>query len=372
MDFALDDSEQGVQALAKKILTDLVTEESLRGLDRSRFLHEAAWKALAEAGLLGVAMSEKDGGADLGVLSLCLLLRQVGRVAGPLPVLPTLAMGALPLARYGTDSQRQKWLRPVAAGDGFLSAAPGPAVPATSQDGGFRLNGACTQVPGLPLAQRVLVPARADGKTVVLLVDPHADGVEVVRATATNGEPLCELRLTDVKVVAEDVLGAPGQGDEVAKYIEDCTLLGVCALMLGVAERAMVMTANYATERHQFGKPIGSFQAVGQRTADCYIDVAAMKVSLWQAAWRLQEGLDCTRELAIAKLWAADGGHRVVVAAQHIHGGMGFDRDYPLHRSFVWAKRLEFVLGGAAAQVARLGDLVAERARAGVAAKAAE
>jgi alkylation response protein AidB-like acyl-CoA dehydrogenase len=126
-----------------------------------------------------------------------------------------------------------------------------------------------------------------------------------------------------------------------------------------VVERALELTSEYARNRVQFGKPIGSFQAVAQRLADAYIDVEAVRLTMWQAAWRLSAGLPAGTEVATAKFWAADAGHRVAPAAVHVHGGVGIDLDYPLHRYFTAAKRCEFALGGATAQLRRIGAALA-------------
>jgi alkylation response protein AidB-like acyl-CoA dehydrogenase len=135
--------------------------------------------------------------------------------------------------------------------------------------------------------------------------------------------------------------------------------VGVCAHQLGVLERALELTAAYAREREQFGKPIGSFQAVGQRLAEAYIDVEAVRLTTWEAAWRVASGLPATAEVATAKFWAADAGHRVAHTAVHVHGGTGIDMDGLVHRYFVAAKRNEFTLGGATAQLRRLGSELA-------------
>jgi len=374
MDFQLNPAEQGVESLCAKILGDLVTEVSLREIETAdRWVHTRAWKALADAGVLGVALPEEYGGSDTGLLALCLLLRQLGRATAPSPALSTLVMGALPVAHYGTAEQKAHWLPLAASGEACLTAAlPAhgtgsaiqPTVRATVDGTGYRLAGECSLVPGLPEAQRVIVPTEAsDGRVLLLLVAPQSAGVTLHRSVTSSGEPLHDMVFSNVRVESTDLLGTAETGRAIAARLYQWTTLGVCALTLGVAERALRMTARYASERHQFGKPIGSFQAVSQRAADAYIDVAAMKVTLWQAAYRLGANLPCERELAIAKFYAAEGGHRVVAASQHIHAGMGFDRDYPLHRSFLWAKRLEFTLGGASAQLATLGSLLAgERA----------
>jgi alkylation response protein AidB-like acyl-CoA dehydrogenase len=129
-----------------------------------------------------------------------------------------------------------------------------------------------------------------------------------------------------------------------------------------VTEKALAMTAEYTSSREQFGRPIASFQAVHQRAADAYIDVEAIRLTLWQAAWRLANGVAATGEVAIAKFWAAEAAHRVVYAAQHLHGGIGVDVDYPLHRHYLWSKHIELTLGSGTRQLVRLGAALAEGA----------
>ena len=135
--------------------------------------------------------------------------------------------------------------------------------------------------------------------------------------------------------------------------------VALCAMELGIAARALKMTATYTSSRHQFDRPIATFQAVAQRAADAYIDVESIRVTTWQAAWRLAEGLPADDEVDVAKLFAAEAGHRVVYAAQHLHGGMGFDVEYPLYRYYLRSKQLELTLGCASEQLARLGRQLA-------------
>jgi alkylation response protein AidB-like acyl-CoA dehydrogenase len=166
--------------------------------------------------------------------------------------------------------------------------------------------------------------------------------------------------LNAVRVRAADVLGDPLKGAEIVEYALDRTQLGQCALELGIARRALILTAKYATERHQFGRPIGTFQAVAQRAGDAYIDVETIRLTLFRAAWLLDAGRDARAEIAVAKMIAAEAGHRVVCAAQHIHAGIGFDRDYPLYRYFLASKQNEFAYGSASYHRARLGRMIVE------------
>jgi acyl-CoA dehydrogenase len=163
--------------------------------------------------------------------------------------------------------------------------------------------------------------------------------------------------LEDVRLPGDRVLGGPDGA--AAGWLVSAGTVGLCALQAGVAERALELTAEYARTRVQFGKPIGGFQAVAQRLADAYIDTEAIRLTMWQAAWRLSAGLPCGPEAATAKFWAADAGHRVAHTAVHVHGGVGIDLGYPLHRYFTAAKHNEFALGGATAQLRRIGAALA-------------
>ncbi len=155
------------------------------------------------------------------------------------------------------------------------------------------------------------------------------------------------------------MLGTSADGAEIVRWIVRHSTVGLCALQLGVCERALELTAEYSKTRVQFERPIATFQAVGQRLADAYIDVEGVRLTLWQAAWRLAEGLPADQEIATAKYWASDAGHRIAHTTVHVHGGMGIDLDYHAHRYFVGAKRIEFALGTATDHLRALGKQLA-------------
>jgi alkylation response protein AidB-like acyl-CoA dehydrogenase len=194
---------------------------------------------------------------------------------------------------------------------------------------------------------------------VLLLVEPTAAGVTLRAQTATSGQPQAELELADVVVGAADVLAGPDRGADVLAWLLDRALAGVAATALGVSGRALSMSAQYTAAREQFGRPIATFQAVGHRLADAYVDVEAMRLTTLQAVWLLDAGLPAATEVAVAKWWACEGGHRVAHAAQHVHGGVGVDIEYPLSRYFRWSKQLEMTLGAAPAQLLRIGSTLA-------------
>jgi alkylation response protein AidB-like acyl-CoA dehydrogenase len=369
MDFAFTEEQEAVRDLARQILEGRSTHERLKELEAAdEEIDRRTWAELASANLLGIAVPERHGGSGLGFLELCLLLEAVGRTVARVPVLPTLVMGALPLAELGTEAQRSRWLPPVVAGDAVLSAAlvevgADPQRPTTTarRDGeGWRLDGVKVCVPAGLSADAVLVPAAtAEDAVGVFVVEPSTEGVSRARQDTTTGIPEARLELDGARVGEADVLGDPGAGSSIVAWLLERTTAALCATAVGVCETALRMTAEYTKTREQFDKVIATFQAVGQRAADAYIDTEAVRLTAWQAAWRLSEGLPAAAEVAVAKFWAAEGGQRVVHAAQHLHGGIGVDRDYPLHRYFLWAKHLELTLGGATPSLLRLGSILA-------------
>jgi alkylation response protein AidB-like acyl-CoA dehydrogenase len=369
MEFAFTDEQRDLANLAAQILSDRCTLERLKAVEASdpRYDREL-WAAFAKAGLLGAALPESAGGSGGGFLDVCLLLEQQGRHVAMLPLLHTLVSAALPIARFGSAAQQERLLPGVVAGDTLLTAALAevgaepwrPVTSATPTGSGWRLTGSKTGVPLAHVATTMLVPARtADGRTGVFLVDPQASGVELVRQETMNWEAQFHVDLAGVEVKADEVLGSIDQGSELLGWIIDRTTVGLCAIQAGVCQVALKTTAEYASNRKQFDKPIAMFQAVGQRMADSFIDNEAVSLTMWQAASRLAEGAPAAKEIATAKYWAAEGGNRIGHAALHIHGGISIDVDYPIHRYFLWAKQIEYTLGAATPQLVRLGALMA-------------
>jgi alkylation response protein AidB-like acyl-CoA dehydrogenase len=313
MDFALDEEQQAVADLAGRILDEQPERER-------------AWAELAKANLLGLCLPEDVGGSGYGFVEACLLLQRAGWAAADVPLLPTL-VSALAVDRFGTDEQRRRWLPGVVAGDVVLTAAvSGMAI-----------------VPYADVARRVLIPDDGDG---IVLAD--ASSAHLVRQQTGSSEPTFGI---EGDVVLEPLGGAGGW-----PWLVEHWMVALAALQVGLAERALHMTAEYVVGRQQFERPIGSFQAVGQRIADAYIDVEAMRLTMWSAAWRLAQGLPATEDAVIAKFWASDGGQRVMAAAQHLHGGIGVAMDYPLHRYTLMSKQIELTLGSGTPQLAALGE----------------
>ena len=302
MNWDLTDEQQEIQSLAATIL----------GGER------ATWDELAKADLLGLCLPTEHGGGGYGIFELCLVLEEQGRAGVHLPVLPTVAT-AMTIAESGTDAEKKEWLPRVACGDAVLTAvlSEEPAIAPYGREAAGILTG--------------------DG------LRPAAD-FERTDLVTTSGEP---------QVAVDGVTPAP-------PALVDRWIAGLCALQAGISDKSLRITAEYTSGREQFGKPIAAFQAVAQRAADAYIDAQAVRLTAYQAAWRLAEGLPAANELAVAKFWAAEAGHRVALAAQHLHGGIGVDTDYPLHRYTTWTKQIELTLGSATPSLVRLGKALAE------------
>lgn len=379
MDFSFTEEQEELAGLTRQILTDELTEERMREVEggAERFDRDL-WAELGKANILGIALAEDSGGSGYGLIEQCRVLVELGRAVAPVPVLPSIVMGAMGVARFGTPEQKTEWAAPAALGEKILTAAlveelnPSVSEPVTRaerSDGGhaaaqrrrngWRLTGAKTAVPAGPIADLFLVPASTDDGVTVFGVRPGDAGVTVHRQAIVNKDAEALVSLDGVQVGDDRVLGDVGGGAEIAHWIWQRAVVGLCALQLGVCERALELTSEYSKTRVQFERPIATFQAVGQRLADAYIDVEGIRLTLWQAAWRLSEDLPCDTEIETAKFWASDAGHRVAHTAVHVHGGVGVDLDYHLHRYFIAAKHIEFSLGAATDHLRRIGSTLA-------------
>lgn len=373
MEFSYREEQQSLRELAGQILGERFTDDFRREFSRSSEPYDRPlWATLAQAGLLGTAIDEEHGGTGLGLTELCLLLEEQGRTLAAVPLLATLVLGALPVRKFGSVAQRAALLPRVASGEILLTAALEetaggdplqPAVKATPGGEGWRLRGVKSCVPYGAEAAVILVPARTGRQSVgVFLVDPKARGVRIESQRTTSGEPQALVKLTNVQVSAADVLGDAFAGADIVRWIVEHGHAALAAQQLGLIAEALRRTVAYTAGRVQFGRPTGSFQSVQHRLADGYIDIEALRSVTLRAIWALENDLPATAEVAAAKWWAACGGHRVTHTAQHLHGGLGADIDYPIHAFFLRAKQIELALGGATPMLAKIGRQLASGA----------
>jgi len=371
MDFSYTEEESEVADLARKILEDKVSHETLTALEAGPGPRYDAdlYQALATANLLGIGLPESVGGSGLGLLAQSLVITEIGRTLAPVPYIASIATSADALAHYGTPAQIDAWVRPAIEGTKILAPAISepfnldqldPATTAAPEGDGWRINGTKTTVPAATIADVLIVTASINGRPAAFLVDPAADGVTITAQDTTTHEPYGYVELDGVVVGADAVVGGDvSKGHEVVAHLLERATLALCAMQLGVTDAAMRHTAEYTKQRVQFERAIGTFQAVGHRLADCYIEVEGIRMTLWQAIFSIDAGREATMDVQTAKFWAAEGGHRVAHAIVHLHGGMGIATEYLIHRYFSFAKQIEFSLGSAYEQTRRIGATLA-------------
>ncbi|MGI5376772.1 acyl-CoA dehydrogenase family protein [Streptomyces sp. CA-251387] len=372
MDFTFTEEQQAAAEAARGVFAgvapDAVPSPALTPGAVADDFDRPLWGRLADADLLSLLLAEENGGAGLDAIALCLVLRESAKVLARVPLLENSAATAA-VQTYGGPELKAEVLARAGRGEVVLTVAahgrtghdPAELAVTAREDGsGWVLDGVQTAVPWAYDADLVVVPARtAADRTVLAVVPRGAEGVSLAEQFSTSGERLGELRLESVRLAARDVIDAEGAWE----WLRELLATGTCALALGLGERVLGMTSEYASKREQFGHPIATFQAVAVQSADRYIDLRAMEAALWQAAWRIASGapgaLPASGDVAVAKIWASEGVRRIVQTAQHLHGGFGADVDYPLHRYHAWAKHLELALGPAAAHEEALGELLA-------------
>lgn len=369
MDFAISEDQQLVQELAAQIFGDCCGHERARKLEASdAWLDEDLWRDLVSANLTALTVPEALGGSGLGLIESVLVLLEVGRNCAPAPILETLILGAMPVAAFGSQEQRKRWLAPIVDSGAILTAALGeagntnparPRLRATRSGAGWRLDGEKICVPAAARASCILVPAAIGEEQVgVFLVAPDSPGLEIQEQRVINWQRQGLLEFSGVEIAADALLGDENSGAAIVEWILARARLGIAAMMLGVGEEALKRTAAYLTERKQFGRQIGSFQATQMRCADAYVDLEGMRATLWQAVFRVDAGLRAGTEVGAAKWWASRAGDRIVHSAQHLHAGIGSDVDYPIHRYFLWAQQLSNLLGGPTQQLAEIGAML--------------
>ncbi|MFJ6465257.1 acyl-CoA dehydrogenase family protein [Streptomyces sp. NPDC091387] len=388
MDFTFTEEQQAAVEAARAVFSgvvpDAVPSPALVPGAVAEDIDRPLWAGLAAGDLLSLTLSPEHGGAGLDLVALCLVLRESAKVLARVPLLETCAV-AMTLQRYGDQGLAAELLPGVGRGELVLTVGANgrtghdPAeLAVTARLDGDRadvggggdsdgdseavwvLDGVQSAVPWAQTANWIAVPAHTgDGRAVLALIRRGQDGVTIAEQVSTSGELFGEVRLDAVRITRRELIDAAGAWE----WLHALLTTGTCALALGLGEAVLAMTSQYTGKREQFGFPVATFQSVAVQTADRYIDLRAMEVTLWQAAWRIATGesgaLPPAGDVAVAKIWASDGVRRVVQTAQHLHGGFGADTDYPLHRFHAWAKQIELSLGPAAAHEEALGDLLA-------------
>ena len=328
MDLSLTEDQELIASTAREVLASRAAAAGVRALAGDPAGYSAAlWKEMVELGWTGLAFPEEHGGVGGDFLDVCLLFEQLGYAQVPSPLLASVACCGMPVARHGTSDQKARWLDAIANGQ-VVTAAPLPwdrpaEGPTLSREGdAFVLNGTATFVPYAASAENILVVARLDGEPQACFVD--ASDVTLHPLDTIGADRPCHVELDGVRAV--DTLGR-----EAADAISLFGAAAICAEMVGAAQHVLDMTVQYATEREQFGRAIGSFQAVQHHCADMAIDVLGSRFIAYEAIWLLSANREAAQEVAMAKAWVSEAYERVCALGHQVHGAIGFTHEHDLH-----------------------------------------
>ncbi|MGP4026052.1 acyl-CoA dehydrogenase family protein [Actinomadura sp. 3N407] len=332
MDLSRTEDQELIAATARELLESRAATAGARAMDGDPAGYSAAlWKEMVDLGWTGLAFPEEHGGVGGEFLDVCLLFEQLGYAQVPSPLLASVACCGMPVARFGTSEQKERWLGAVSGGQ-VVTAAPLPwdrpgDGPVATRDGtDFVLNGTATFVPYAASSEHILVVARLGGEPGAFWVDASSPGVMLQPLGTVGADRPCHVELSDVRVPAESALDADAAG-----AISLFGAAAACAEMVGAAQRVLDMTVEYATEREQFGRPVGSFQAVQHHCANMSIDVLGSRFIAYEAIWLLSVNRDAAQEVSMAKAWVSEAYERVCALGHQVHGAIGFTREHDLH-----------------------------------------
>ncbi len=368
MDFSYPDTHVEIKNLASKILAGMVTVDRLKTQEKAgAYLDTPVWQQLIASGIHTASFPEHLGGMGMDYMASALAAECIGQTVAAIPYIPCIVSAALPLLAYGDDPVVEKLLRSVAVGEQLLTTAliePGnensfmPNATALVHNGNWYVSGSKHCVPYARESARVLLFARKGDELWGGLLDPHASGCMMTAQHCTTQEMQYQLTMEQASA---HVLCMGREAEKLLQVVLAMTTVAYCSMAVGIAEKMTRMAADYTTQRQQFGVPIATFQALAHRLADCYIDTECLRIITQKAASDVCEGNYSSESIGMAKIWCGNVMARVSQAAQHVHGGAGIDRDYPLFRYCLWAKHLELALGNSRVHLAALADRLAEQ-----------
>jgi alkylation response protein AidB-like acyl-CoA dehydrogenase len=347
MDISLSEEQELLQGSARDFLQKECPIRLVRAMEGDeRGYDPNLWKQMGDLGWLGLVLPEEYGGSGATMMDLVVLLEEFGRALVPSPFVPTVLQVGLPLLWAGSDQQRRAYLPKLARGEligtmawhepSATSQPSGIETTATQQGENYILNGTKLCVPFAHVADFLLMVARtgtgatpADGIT-LFLVDAKSAGIAITKLGTIADDHQCEVLLKDVSVPRHQMLGEAGEGWAIVEQVLQYGAVAKCAEMVGIAQQAFDISLNYAKTRVQFGRPIGSFQAIKHKLANMVIDVDGSRYVTYHAAWLLSEGLPAGHEIAVAKAWTNEACRRVVKEGQQVHGGIGYTKEYDL------------------------------------------
>jgi alkylation response protein AidB-like acyl-CoA dehydrogenase len=367
LDFGLNEQQEMMQTLARDFLTAEYTDKVLKAMVKDELGYTPElWKKMAETNLLGLSLPEKYGGVG-GFLDLAVVLEEMGRVCFLGPYFSTLVLGASLIMETGSDEQKQQYLPRIAEGKNLVTLALNETsdnytaddikFKAVAKGESYILNGTKIFVSDAKAANYVIVAARTEKGVTLFIVDINTSGITVKPYQTVAGDKQGEVIFKDVKVSAKDILGEVNKGWGYIEKVLRKANVARCAEMVGLAEQALKLTLDYAKERIAFGHPIGAFQSIQHRCADMKMDVDGARFITYQSAWKINEGIDTEKDVAMAKAFVSQACKRVMHSAHQVHGAIGFTEDHILHYYTKRARAYEFSFGGADTQLAKIAAL---------------
>lgn len=366
MDFSLSEDQRAIGDMANGLFRDNCSDEQMREFDlASKPFMDNVWQTCIETGLHALAIPEQFGGSDLGMAELFCVLQAQGASLAMVPVWEH-QLAACCLAEFASDTQASL-IEQAAGGQvllgvslSSLNSSLGAELTLQASADGYSLTGKAPAVAYGAQAGQVLVLAESEEGLRPVLLNTTGDGVRLVDGVANNGVPIADMYCEQVSVASTAVLPVAA-----AEWLEQRAVAAVASLQLGVSEEQIRRTATYLQEREQFGRAIGTFQAVQMTMADCHIAVEALRSSLYQLLYRLDAGLPSPSEALATQYLSCEAAHLVGHKAQHVHGGIGVDLTYPIHRFLYWSRHLSMVLGSSSGSIERLGNWLANNDKLG-------
>jgi len=364
MDFALSEEQEMLRNSSRDFLVKECPKTMVRQMEEDNTGYSPKlWKDIAELGWMGLAYPEAYGGSGMTFLDLAVLIEELGRAIVPAPFMNTVVYCGMPILLAGTDEQKKEFLSKIAKGEMIMSLAltepsaswkpDGVEAKATAEGDHFLISGTKLFIQDAHIASYLLVAARtkesknkAEGIT-LFLVDAQSPGIKLTPLKTMGTDKQFEVVFDKVKVPKKNILGKLDQGWELIEKMLPYGILAQCAWMVGGSQQVLEMTTNYAKERVQFGKPIGSFQAIQHKCANMVTDVDGARFIAYEAAWKLSEGLPCAMEVSMAKAWVSEAYRRTCSEGHQIHGGIGFIKDHDMQLYYRRAKASELAFGDA-------------------------
>jgi alkylation response protein AidB-like acyl-CoA dehydrogenase len=368
MDFEFNEDQLVMHETAARVFTDMCTDDKVKELTNAgaaTTLHTALWQQLAELGMLGLPFSEQYGGMGMGLLEFCLVLEEQGRTVAPVPLISTVVESAMTIAAGDNEQLKQTLIPKVISGELVLSAASAYTglqdfdVLTAKRDGsGLVFSGRSSFASYAGLANGFVVAASdSEGQHLIVYVAKDTDGLRIVEQIAINDEPAGYLMFDNSKISADNIIASGTRAADLIERQQERTWVAHAALQVGLLDEGLKRAAVYVSERKQFGRPLGAFQAVGQQAANAYMENESLRSAYWRALDDIEQGNDGAMSAMVAKFWVGEAAHRSAHIFLHIHGGIGQDLDYPIHRYFLWAKQTERYLGAPDKMAVKIGDL---------------